>query len=477
MSDLRENISVLLHGAWRRRYMIVIPMLVLPILGFGVSKLVPTTYVAHTSMLIQETAKMNPFLQDIAVSTMLKDRLSALSTLLKSRHVLYSVAKEQGLIDDDMGAKEQEFIIKDLASRLSVQQLGKDFIQIQLRSGKAQGMESMLTSVSNRFVEQLLAPERSSIKDSSHFLTIHINKRREELDKAEHAFAEYKNTHSHATPEMQAQSLTRLASLKQTLAEKEAELAGVTRSLGSLDQQLSKTNPVIGKIEEQIIEIRSELTLLRAKYTEAHSLVQGKLRELKRLEQERTVLLSSKQPELNSNQLWDIASNATVSSLGEAQPLLVSQLHQLQIMRSRFESLTEETVSLQKMIQELESNAHRFGSTATEINRLARDVAVKREMYDDLVERYEMAQLTGSLGVFEENKRVKIIDAPFTPTIPSNLPSIVFIILGFIGGAGLGVGLATLLELADNSVRSRRALEKHLGVPVITTLPKVTFAS
>ncbi|TOA46343.1 GumC family protein [Vibrio parahaemolyticus] len=477
MSDLRENISVLLHGAWRRRYMIVIPMLVLPILGFGVSKLVPTTYVAHTSMLIQETAKMNPFLQDIAVSTMLKDRLSALSTLLKSRHVLYSVAKEQGLIDDDMGAKEQEFIIKDLASRLSVQQLGKDFIQIQLRSGKAQGMESMLTSVSNRFVEQLLAPERSSIKDSSHFLTIHINKRREELDKAEHAFAEYKNTYSHATPEMQAQSLTRLASLKQTLAEKEAELAGVTRSLGSLDQQLSKTNPVIGKIEEQIIEIRSELTLLRAKYTEAHSLVQGKLRELKRLEQERTVLLSSKQPELNSNQLWDIASNATVSSLGEAQPLLVSQLHQLQIMRSRFESLTEETVSLQKMIQELESNAHRFGSTATEINRLARDVAVKREMYDDLVERYEMAQLTGSLGVFEENKRVKIIDAPFTPTIPSNLPSIVFIILGFIGGACLGVGLATLLELADNSVRSRRALEKHLGVPVITTLPKVTFAS
>ncbi|HGS4741083.1 TPA: GumC family protein [Vibrio parahaemolyticus] len=477
MSDLRENISVLLHGAWRRRYMIVIPMLVLPILGFGVSKLVPTTFVAHTSMLIQETAKMNPFLQDIAVSTMLKDRLSALSTLLKSRHVLYSVAKEQGLIDDDMGAKEQEFIIKDLASRLSVQQLGKDFIQIQLRSGKAQGMESMLTSVSNRFVEQLLAPERSSIKDSSHFLTIHINKRREELDKAEHAFAEYKNTYSHATPEMQAQSLTRLASLKQTLAEKEAELAGVTRSLGSLDQQLSKTNPVIGKIEEQIIEIRSELTLLRAKYTEAHSLVQGKLRELKRLEQERTVLLSSKQPELNSNQLWDIASNATVSSLGEAQPLLVSQLHQLQTMRSRFESLTEETISLQKMIQELESNAHRFGSTATEINRLARDVAVKREMYDDLVERYEMAQLTGSLGVFEENKRVKIIDAPFTPTIPSNLPSIVFIILGFIGGAGLGVGLATILELADNSVRSRRALEKHLGVPVITTLPKVTFAS
>ncbi len=306
--------------------------------------------------------------------------------------MLYSVAQEQGLIDDTMGPKEQESIIKELANRLTVQQLGKDFIQIQLTSSKSEGMEDILGSVSDHFVEQLLAPERSSIKDSSHFLTIHIDKRREELDKAEQAFAEYKNAYSHATPEMQAQSLTRLASLKQTLAEKEAELAGVKRSLGSLDQQLSKTNtPVIGKIEEQIIEIRSELTLLRAKYTEAHSMVQGKLRELNRLEQERAVLINSKQPEMNSNQLWDIASTATVSNIGDAQPLLVSQLHQLQIMRGRYESLQEETASLQSMIQELETNANRFGSTATEINRLARDVTVKRQLYEELVERYEMA--------------------------------------------------------------------------------------
>ncbi|WP_045498494.1 GumC family protein [Vibrio hyugaensis] len=475
MSDLRENLSVLLHGAWRRRYLIVVPMLVLPILGFIVSQILPTNYVAHTSMLVQETAKMNPFLEDLAVSTQLKDRINALSTLLKSRHVLFSVAQEQGLINDEMTPKEQEFIIKDLASRLSVKQLGKDFIQIELTNDTPAGMEEILTSVSNHFVEQLLAPERSSIKDSSHFLTIHIDKRRTELDAAEQAFAEYKNTYAHATPEMQAQSLSRLASLKQTLAEKEAELAGVKRSLGSLDQQLSKTNPVIGKIEEQIIEIRSELTLLRARYTDAHSLVQGKVRELNRLEQERTVLINSKQPEMNSNQLWDIASTATVSNIGDAQPLLVSQLHQLQIMRGRYESLEEETDSLYNMIQDLENNANRFGSTATEINRLARDVAVKRELYDDLVERYEMAQLTGSLGVFEENKRVKIIDEPYTPTLPSNLPSIVFIILGLLGGAGLGVGIATIIELADNSIRSRKTLENHLGVAVITTIPKVTY--
>lgn len=473
MNDLRSNLTAMLVGAWRRRYLIVLPMLILPILGLGVSRLLPTTYISHTSMLIQETAKLNPFLEDIAVSTMLKDRLSALSTLLKSRHVLYSVATEQGLIDQHTTDAQRDYIIGQLASQLSVHQLGKDFIQIQLKSPHSEGMDTLLTSVSEHFIEQLLAPERSSIKDSSHFLNMHITKRREQLDKAELAYAEYKNAYSHATPEMQSQSLARLASLKQTLAEKEAELAGVERSLGSLDQQLSKTNPVIGKIEEQIIEIRSELTLLRARYTEAHSLVQGKLRELQRLEQERSILIKSKQPELNSAQLWDIASNTKLSQLGEAQPLLVSQLHQLQIMRGKFESLTEETISLKKMVAELEYDANRFGSTTTDINRLARDVSVKRELYEDLVERYEMAQLTGSLGSFEEGKRVKVIDEPFVPSSPSNLPAIAFVLLGFVGGAGLGISLATILELIDNSVRSKQSLVKSLGVPVITVIPQV----
>ncbi|AUI85983.1 chain-length determining protein [Vibrio azureus] len=475
MNNFRENLITIIHGAWRRRVFIITPVLVLPLLGFVLSMIMPTKYVSHTSMLIQETAKMNPFLEDIAVSTGLKDRISALSTLLKSRHVLYSVAKEQKLINESMAEKEQEFIINDLASRLEVEQIGKDFIQINLSSPTPSGMAEILSSVSSHFVEQLLAPERSSIEDSSKFLTLHIDKRRQELDKAELAFAEYQNIYSHATPEMQAQSLGRLASLKQTLSEKEALLAGVTRSLGSLDQQLSQTNPVIGKLEEKIIEIRSELTLLRSKYTEAHSLVQGKVRELNRLEEERSVLLNTKQPEMNSNQLWDIASTSTTDSQGGSQPLLVSQLHQLQLIRSQHELLTEETDSLRKMVEELEVSANRFGSTATEINRLSRDVAVKRELYDDLVERYEMAQLTGSLGVFEENKRVKVIDEPFNPTIPSNLSGFYFILLGAIGGLMLGAGLALILEISDGAIYSRLAIEKHLGAKVLTTIPKIAF--
>ncbi|WP_060982016.1 GumC family protein [Vibrio splendidus] len=474
MNNLKLRLLSILNAMWRQRYVIVLPILILPFVGFGVSKLAPTKYDAHTSMLIQETAKMNPFLEDIAVSTMLKDRLNALRTLLHSRHVLYSVADELQLTRPDMPELEKEEIITDLSQRLSVTQLGKDFLKISLTSHTPAGMEQTLRSVSEHFIEQLLAPERSSIEDSSNFLKIHIDKRRIELEKAEEALALYMNENMQSTPEVQSQSLNRLASLKQNLAEKEAELSGVEKSLGSIDQQLSKTNPVIGRIEDQIIDIRSELTLLQAKYTNKHSAVQAKVRELDRLEKERTTLLEVTQPAMNSDQLWDIASSATLNKLSNTQPLLVTQLHSLQLVRARFESLTEETKSLRTMIFELEHKANNFGENAKEMYRLKRQVEIKRQLYDELTERYEMAQLTGSLGVFEQNKRVKIIDLPFTPSMKSNMPTFIFILAGFAAGIGLGIGLAIVFELFDSSIKRKDEIEDILGVPVITVIPKMS---
>ncbi|GLQ75617.1 GumC family protein [Vibrio penaeicida] len=473
MMTIGQRVLIILMGAWRRRYVIAVPVVLFPIIGFIIGKTTPRYYDSHTSMLIQETAKMNPFLEDLAVSTMLKDRLDALKTLLHSRHILASVAKERGLISENPTPAELDYVIGELSSSLKVTKLGRDLLKIEYRSSTSEGMAETLEAVSVHFVEQLLAPERSSMVDSQNFLATNIKYRQEELDKAEANLADFKSKNGSLLPEMQLEALGRLAKLKQRLFERQAEYAGAKKTLGSLDVQLSKTNPVVGKIEEQIIRIRSDLTLLRAKYTDSHSKVQAKIRNLRRLEVERNILLEQTQPTLDSAQLWDIASSSSLENHGENQPVLISQLGDLQKARSNVDSLSEEIKTIQIMISELEVLTSSFGENEKQLLNLQRDLALKRQLYDNLMERFEMARLTSSLGVFEQEKRVKVIDRPYTPSAPSNLPPIVFLIAGIIGGLGMGAGIALILELTDTAIRRRDEVEKITGKPVLTRVPKM----
>lgn len=476
MNYLPFRVYHVLFSAWRRRYLIAIPILIMPCVGFLVALSSSKIYKAHTSMLIQETAKMNPFLEDFAVSSMLKERMEALKTLLHSRHILNAVASELELIDDTSSDEEKDLVIARLSGGLSIHMAGKDLIRIDHRAGQPDGMKNLLTTVSKHFVEQVLAPERSSMTDSAFFLNEHLEHRRDELDKAEEALSAFRLEHAEALPEFHTMNIARLHQLKQKLSERQAKFAGVTKNVGGLNQLLSRTNPVVGRIEEKIVQTRSELAMLRARYTDRHSKVQGLLRTLRRLEVERQKALSNTEQIISSDQLWDMASAATGSLSDDRQPILISQLENLQIAKSTADSLQEEISRLQGMVEQIEKGISDFGLHENRLVRLQRDLKVKRELYEDLLQRYEMAQVTGSLGKFEQSKRVKVIDQPFTPSAPSNLPTFVFIIAGFFGGIFLGIGLAIASEMADTTIRYRKNLEEITGVPVLSRIPPIVAA-
>ena len=474
VNNLTYQIFYILSGAWRRRYLILIPTLLLPIAGFLIGTMIPKKYVSHTSMLIQETAKMNPFLEDLAVSTMIKERMGALQTLLHSRHILGKVAEEQELINDTTPPAQADEIIDQLSNSLTMEMASKDLISIEYTAASPDGMQEMLETVSRQLINQLLAPERSSMQDSSHFLAEHLKFHRQALEKAETALANYRDEHANELPELHLTNMNRLAELRQRLNEREAELAGAKKNLGSIDQQLSRTNPIVGRIEQQIIQIREELVILRARYTDSHSKIQAALRNLERLQEERKKLLEQTGQNFDFQQLWDIVSSDAGVENTTGQLLLVSQLETLQEARNRFNSLQEETESLKTIIAELEQQTAGYGVHQRELTSLERDLKVRQSLYNELLQRYEMARLTGSLGIFEQDKRIKVIDRPFTPSSPSNLPPIIFAIAGLFGGLFLGCGMALVFELTDTTLRRRDRLEQLTGVPVLGRVAPLT---
>ncbi|WP_413701776.1 GumC family protein [Psychromonas sp. KJ10-10] len=368
---------------------------------------------------------------------------------------------------------QQDQIIAQLSNSLTIAMLGKDLIRIDYRANDPTGMKEMLESVSKQFVAQVLAPERSSMQDSSTFLGEHLQNRQLQLDKAERAMALFVEQNATELPELHLSNISRLSKLKQRLAERQSELAGATRSLGGLNQRLSKSNPIVGVIEEKIIRLQGDLALLRGRYTEEHSAVISAVKKLRRLEQERQQLIGGNEQSLSLEELWVIGNNYQSGDDPESQPLLISQLETMQETSAKVEGLSDEIASLKKLINTLERQMSSYGKNASELSKLQRDLVIKRDLYDDILLRFEKANITASLGVFEQDKRIKVIDRPFTPSSPNNKPLLLFIISGVLGGLFLGCGLAIILEVSDNRVFTREHLQRITGTPVLSRIPYI----
>jgi uncharacterized protein involved in exopolysaccharide biosynthesis len=234
---------------------------------------------------------------------------------------------------------------------------------------------------------------------------------------------------------------------------------------------------VIGRLEQDIVATTGELALLRARYLREHSRVQAAERRLERLEEERGTLVraaATARP-ADIGRLWNFAAVAAGQGDG-AQMLLVSQVGALEAARTRVEQLRAETANLRAASDELARRVAASGEVERGMRALERDVAVKAEIVHALRRRFEQARVTADLAQQQAPERIKVIDEPVQPSSPMKPLQLIFAIAGLLAGAALGAGLATLLELADTSVRRIRELETLTGAPVLARIPRFATA-
>jgi polysaccharide chain length determinant protein (PEP-CTERM system associated) len=475
-----DAIISLISAAWRRRHMIVVPIILMPLLGLVSGLLAPKKFEARTTLLVQEPAKLNPFLNDLAVGTNVKDRMPALSALLHSQHVLDKVLMDTGQITTATSPSEREVLIARLSAAITVKLTGSDLIEIKVSGRRPQGLLRSLQSISNRFVERVVSPEQGAIVASQSFLETQLGQRREALAKAEKDYADFKVRHADKLPAIYAANVTRLGQLQQKLQEREMELATAQAGFSDIRQRIAGANPVIGRLEDEIVKLTGELTTLRSRYTDEHSQVQNIERQLKRTQEERRSLLeaSSNLKDLDLDRLWNIAANMAGGDEAKQQTtLLMSQMQRLQDAQAKRVTLEKDVDELRRMIGELQTTIGTFAPIEQEQQSHERAIAAAREMFDNLLKRSEMARVTGALGRFEAPERIKVIDPPTEPSAPTGPGLLLFLIGGIVGGIFLGAGMAACAELMDQRLRKEDQFTGGLAIPVLGRLPNISHAS
>jgi polysaccharide chain length determinant protein (PEP-CTERM system associated) len=466
LGRLLEDLTlVVVYAAWRRRYMILLPILIMPFIGFAAAKLAPKDYTAKMTLLVQEAAAINPFLEDLAISTDLKDRMEALKEQMKTRSVLTAIARDAGWITDATPPAEIDPTIRSLRSNMRIGLVGRELVEIGFTASYADGLARVVSAISTQFVDQLLAPARSSVDASERFLGEERQRFEAELGEAEARLSAFKAENAEALPALHAQNVQALANTRAQLAELRADLAGHEARFEIGVQRLQETNPVLGRIDARLAE-------LLVRYTEQHSAVTRVRAEMNSLRARRAELEAAvaEAERASPDRLWNMLADDT----GETRSLMQDQLALLEDARGRVQRITRQIASLEARETELADRVRNYAAVEREIMSLERDVTVKRELLDRLSERYEMARVTGALGREAAPDLVRIIDQPQDPTSSNTLPLPIYVIAALFGGIAIGGGLAFAAEMLDTTITRPAMVADLVGLPVLSRLPPLS---
>lgn len=93
--------------------------------------------------------------------------------------------------------------------------------------------------------------------------------------------------------------------------------------------------------------------------------------------------------------------------------------------------------------------------------------------YDDLMKKYMETKVARGLEKEQMGERFTLVDPPRLPVKPvkPNVPAI--LLIGAVLGIGGGIGMVSLKEFSDQSVRSVEALAKATGYTVLASIPEI----
>ncbi len=473
----------LLLSVWLHRYLLLTPIIVMPIVIVILGSLVQPKYQAHTTILVQETALMNPFLEDLSISFNLEERIDALRLMARSHVLLSQVVKEENLAEENELDKINGLVDR-IARDLQIDLVGSDVIKMTLTWQKPEQMAGLINAISRQFLMRLKAPGQTSVVNSEEFLAEQLLTTQAELEAAESALADFKIKYADNLPLLQSTHVMSGTQLEGRLRETEIKLLKANTKRSTLYKRLEHINPVIGILEEEIIKYRAELAVLRASYTDEHSTVKSILQRLNRLESESNRLIKEQRkltPE-QIEQLWQRAANLpSTASTGDKEQtggipsisILLSQLEQLQSAETQIETLNDEIVLLKEQIRHFSTQRENFAALEKELKILERNTTVKSIIYNKLLERYEMANITSKLGRFEEPDKLKIIELPNIPENASNRSWLINLLIGLGAGIGLGTSLTTISILLDTKIYHPLQLIKITNTPLLTILPYI----
>ena len=439
------------------------------VLMFGL--IYPNKYETYTILYADKQNILKPILEGKANITKIMDNASVVKDVIYSPRIMNEVVSRSGMLAGKETATEKELIANKFRGGITVESTGSNFIKIMYSSESPEETYNIANIITDIFITDAENKKKGESKGAFIFIDKQVKAYKEKLQVAENNLKEFKSNNFDGN---QAAVQARIDSLRLQIEEMKFDVDDTKTRVASLEGELSNENYYqarafqAGAYRERLEESQRELEKLRLTYTDTYP-------DIVALKQQIKEISLAIQGHENKKQDVGVLSSELYASPSESDVVYNPLYGEL---RSK---LAQENIDLKTKNRRLAATEYllnkeyeRFKRTASkqaEYSELTRDYNVTKSIYEDMLERKEVARLSMTLDVEGQGVNYKIHETAAYPLMPSGVRFAHFVIAGPFAGIFITIGIILSYIILDPRIRFLFMVEEI--APVISVVPRV----
>jgi len=481
--------------AWKRRWLIVIPLIMIASTTAVVASFLPNRYRASTSILVIPQRVPEDFVQS-TVTAELGERLNIISQQILSRTRLERIIQEFNLYERERRRLIMEDVVgqmrRDISLNLDIPRSRRDStatsFNIGFESPDARTAMRVTERLASLFVQENLE-DRSLLADQTNqFLQGQLEEAKRRLLEHEKKLQDFRQRNNGQLPD---QVGTNLSMMQTTQAQLQNVIESGNRDrdrLLTVERMLAEATQVpaveivpaptttqgeqvfVGTAAQQLATAKSQLAVLQLRLKPEHPDIGRAKRFIGELEA-KAEAEALQQPLSATSPAPIVIRDKNV--LARIDSLRAEAIE----LRQRLESAKREVARFQEALGSFSGRVQAAPALESQLTELTRDYTTLQDSYTSLLKKSEESRMAVNLERRQIGEQFKVIDGARLPERPVSPDRVRINMLGILGGLAFGLALVALLEYRDTSLKSDDDIVTTLSLPVLAVIPVMTNAS
>lgn len=464
-----QDYSVILKRRW---WIVAIPAIIFPIVGFGITYLVQPQYMSQTLVLVEQQRVPESYVKSV-VTEDLNGRLATMREQILSRSRLQPIIERFNLfpngkasMDDRIDMMRRNIGITPIQSDIA-RTSGLPGFYISFKANDPRTAQLVCGEIQSLFVNENTSERALAAAGTTDFLKGQLADAKAKLDEQDARLAKFQQTYVGKLPGAEQSNINMLTTLNTQL---DAVTQAISRmeqnksyaeSLMSIQMQNQPQIPEHGGLGPQAQQTELQQLLaqeadLTARYTDDYPDVVSVRRKIAEL---RAKIAATPPPSTT-------AAAATPPKANE--PVSVQQFRlQLKAMDQEIAQKKRDQAAIQSQLHLYQERVASSPEVEEEYKSITRDNQTAQAFYDDLLNKMNQSKMATDLEKRQQGEQFRVMDEPNLPEAPSSPKRTVFVGGGLGMGLALGLLIVALLEYMDTAVRSERDIWAFTKLPTL----------